>query len=275
MSDIAPPPVAPAGTPFSATAAIGYGWRKSWKSFWWILLLNLVVTVVFIVVNLIGGGANFQAIDVSDPQSLQDSLTSTSVSLLTIVGIVIQFLVTVLIYLGLVRIGLDVTSGQRINVGRLFSFKGYGRYLAGNIILSILIGIGFGVPLIAGISLTVALDQIAYAIVGGILGVILAILLSLGFSVFGFTILDKDVRGLGSLGASWALVKPRFGSLLGMYILLTLLLIAVYLVAIIGGVLMLIVGLLITLPVAGTIALGITFLAQAYAYRTLSGEEVR
>jgi uncharacterized membrane protein len=108
-----------------------------------------------------------------------------------------------------------------------------------------------------------------------VLGIILAIVLTLGFSMFGFTILEKDVRGLGSLGASWQIVKPRFGSLLGMHILLGLLTFAILLLALIAGILLIVVGLLVTIPVAMALILGITFLAQAYAYRTLSGEEVR
>ena len=60
-----------------------------------------------------------------------------------------------------------------------------------------------------------------------------------------------------------------------MHILLALISVAVLIVAILAGILMIVIGLLITLPVAGAIILGLSFLSQAYAYRTLSGEEVR
>lgn len=275
MSIAAPEPVAPAGAPFSATAAIAYGWRRTWKHFWWILLLSLVVSAVFAVVSLISNGASLANANFKDPQSVTDAIAATSIGIITIIGAVVQWLASVLVGLGLLRIGLDVTAGEQINVGRLFAFQGFGRYLAGSIIIGLIISIGAGIPIAVGAALSLWQNQVAYVLVGLVLGIILAIVGSLGFSMYGFTILDKDVRGLNSLAASWQIVRPRFGSLLGMHILLALLSVAVLIVAIIAGILMIVVGLLITLPVAGAIILGLSFLSQAYAYRTLSGEEVR
>lgn len=275
MSIAIPEPVALAGTPFKATAAIGYGWRRTWKNFWWILLLSLVVSAVFIVMNLITNGASITNADFNDPQSVTEALAATSIGIFALIAAIVQWLATMLVYLGLIRIGLDITAGEQINVGRLFSFQGFGRYLAGSIIIFLLISVGAGIPIGAGLVLSLWQSHLAYLIVGLVLGIVLAIVLTLGFSMFGFTILEKDVRGLGSLGASWQIVKPRFGSLLGMQILLTLLIIAIFIVAIIAGVLLIVIGLLITLPAAGAIVLGVSFLSQAYAYRTLSGEEVR
>lgn len=275
MSIAIPEPVAPAGTVFKATNAIGYGWRRTWKHFWWILLLSLVVGAVFMVVNLVANGASLTNADFKDPQSVTEAIAATSIGIVTIIGSIVQWLVTTLVYLGLIRIGLDVTAGQPIDIGRLFSFTGYGRYLAGSIIILIIISVGMGIPIGIGAALWLWQSQVAYLIAGVVLGIILAIVLTLGFSMFGFTILEKDVRGLGSLGASWQIVKPRFGSLLGMHILLGLLTFAILLLALIAGILLIVVGLLVTIPVAMALILGITFLAQAYAYRTLSGEEVR
>lgn len=275
MSIAMPEPVAPAGTVFKATAAIGYGWRRTWKNFWWILLLSLVVSAVFMVVSLVSNGASLTNADFTDPQSVTEAIAATSIGILAIIGAIVQALASTLVNLGLIRIGLDVTAGQPINIGRLFSFQGFGRYVGGSIIIFLIISIGMGIPVGIGAALSLWQSQVAYVIVGVALGIILAIVLTLGFSMFGFTILEKDVRGLGSLGASWQIVKPRFGSLLGMHILLALLIIAIFLVAIIAGILMIVVGLLITVPIAVALSLGVTFLAQAYAYRTLSGQDVR
>jgi hypothetical protein len=46
------------------------------------------------------------------------------------------------------------------------------------------------------------------------------------------------------------------------------------LAALIVGLLMLIVGVLVTLPLAGVLIFGISVLSIAYAYRTISGQSV-
>ncbi len=105
-------------------------------------------------------------------------------------------------------------------------------------------------------------------------GIVLAIALSLAFTFFGYLILDRDARGLSSLGASWKLVKPHFGALLGLYILIGIISFGLIIAAIVLGTLMLVVGLLITLPVAGVVIFGMSALSVAFAYRTIAGEPV-
>jgi len=270
------PTPSPTGSilPFSAGAAIAYGWRKTWKHFGWLLLLGLAVSLLTSIANLLTSGTSLLNADLRDPASVADTLAQASIGVLAIAGIALQFLISIYIGIGLIRIALGATAGQGIKLERLFSFVGFGRYLGASIIVGLIVGFAVSLPVIAGLGLTIAFEHVAYVLIGGLLAVVIAVVLSVGFSMFGYLILDQDIRGLGSLGASWRLVRPHFWGLIGLAILLGLISISVFVAAIVLGVLLLIVGLLATIPLAATVVLGITMLAHGYAYRTLSGQPV-
>jgi len=270
------PTPSPTGSilPFSPGAANTYGWRKTWKHFGWLLLLGLAVSLLTSIANLLTSGTSLLNADLRDPASVADTLAQASIGVLAIAGIALQFLISIYIGIGLIRIALGATAGQGIKLERLFSFVGFGRYLGASIIVGLIVGFAVSLPVIAGLGLTIAFEQVAYVLIGGLLAVVFAVVLSVGFSMFGYLILDQDIRGLGSLGASWRLVRPHFWGLIGLTILLGLISISVFVAAIVIGVLLLIVGLLATIPLAATLVLGITMLAHGYAYRTLSGQPV-
>lgn len=270
------PTTSPAANPlpFSAGAAIAYGWRQTWKHFGWLFLLGLAVSLLTSITNLLTSGTSLLDADLRDPSSVADTLAQASIGVIAIAGIVLQFLISIYIGIGLIRIALGATAGQGIKLERLFSFVGFGRYLGASIIVGLIVGVAVSLPIIAGLVLSIAFEQIAYVLVGVVLALIIAVVLGVGFSMFGYLILDKDIRGLGSLGASWRLVRPHFWGLIGLTILLGLISISVFVAAIVIGVLLLIVGLLATIPLAATLVLGITMLAHGYAYRTLSGQPV-
>lgn len=259
---------------FRVGDAIGYAWKRTWSNFWWLLLVSLLFTVINGAVGLVTAGTSESVYDITSDQSIQEQLQSAGGLAFDIVGSILQVLVTVFLALGVIRIALAVTSGDRVRVGRLWSFEGFGRYLLGAIIIGIIAGIGFLVPLGIGLWITTSTDSVFPAAIGGILGVILAIVVSLGFSLFGYAILAADARGLSSLSQSWKLVRPRFGALLGLHVLLALIGIATFIVAVLAGILLLLVGLLATLPVAGVVVFGLSTFSLAYAYRTLAGQPV-
>lgn len=259
---------------FSVGGAIGFGWKRTWKNFWWLLLVGIIFTAINGAISLITLGGDMASVDLSSSASIQEQLEASGGVAFDLVGSIVQGLVTLFLALGVIRIALAVTSGDRVRIGRLWSFQGFGRYFLGGIIIAIIVGVGFVIPLVIGISISVATDQAAWAVILGVIGAIIAILLSLGFSLFGYVIIDKNAKGLSSLGESWRLVKPHFGGLLGLHILVALILLATFLVAVLLGILLIFVGLLVTLPVAGVLAFGIPAFALAYAYRTLAGEPV-
>ncbi len=267
---------APTATqPFSVGGSISFGWRKTWKNFWRLLLVVIVFGVINAVLSAISGAGTTTSIDFSNPDTLTaDQLWATGNLALSFIGSVVQWLASIFLGLGVIRIALSVTRGEKVELGKVFSFAGYGRYLIGSIIVGIIVVIGLLIGVVPGVAIAASTDAIVWAAVGAAVGIVLAIALSLAFTFFGYLILDRDARGLSSLGASWKLVKPHFGALLGLYILLGIISFGLIIAAIVLGTLMLVVGLLITLPVAGVVIFGMSALSVAYAYRTIAGEPV-
>ena len=189
-------------------------------------------------------------------------------------GSVVQWLASLFLALGVIRIALSVTQGERVELGKVFSFAGYGRYIINSIVVGMIIVVGILVGLVPGLLIAYSTNAIVWAAVGSVVGILLAITLTLAFTFFGYLILDRDARGLSSLGASWKLVMPHFGGLLGLYILIVIINFGLIIAAILLGTLMLVVGLLITLPVAGVVVFGISALSVAYAYKVISGDPV-
>jgi len=276
VENAAPQPVA-----FEPGAAITFGWKRSWKNFWWLLLVGIIMSAITGVINGVFTWQGTPQYDFSNPSSMDmgEMMTGGQTysgveGLLALVGFVVQFLVSTWLTLGVVRIALGVTTGDRVHIGKLFSFQGYGRYLGSSILVSILIGIVVAIPLIAGVAITIAANQIIWAILGVLIAIILAFVVSLFFCLFGYAILGEDAKGVSGLGRSWRLVKPHFWAILGLQILLALIVIGIVIVAIVGGIFTLCIGLLATIPIALTLILGIPALAYAYTYRVLSGQPV-
>lgn len=259
---------------FSVGGAIGFGWKRTWKNFWWLLLVGIIFTAINGLIGLVTAGGDLAEMDMSSGASIQEQLQNTGTFAFDIVGSIVQYLVSLFLALGVIRIALAVTSGDRVRIGRLWSFQGFGRYLLGGIIVGIIVGIGFVVPLAIGLAISASTNHIAWAAVLGLIGAVIAIVLGLGFSLFGYIIIDRDAKGLSSLGESWRLVKPHFWGLLGVHVVAILIIIATVIIAILLGILLLVVGLLVTLPIAGVLVFGIPAFALAYSYRTLAGEPV-
>lgn len=260
------------GSAFRVGDAIGFAWKRTWRNFWWLLLLSLLFTVVNGAIGLVTGLGETPTYDTSAP--IDEQLREAAGLAFDGIGSVAQALVTLFLALGVLRIALAVTAGDRVRISLLWSFRGFGRYLLGSIIVGILIGAAVLVFAVGGVALASATDAPIFAVIGVVLAILVAIVLTLGLSLFGYVILDRDARGLSSLAESWRLVKPRFFALLGMQVLVALIVVGTFIAAVVLGVLLLVVGLLATLPAAGVITFGVSSLALAYAYRTLSGQPV-
>ena len=265
---------------YSVGGAIGFGWRKTWTNFWRLLLVVIVFGIINAVLSVIGGAGTTSSIDMSNvdlsnPDTITvDQLLQTGNLGLLIIGSVVQWLASLFLALGVIRIALAVTQGEKVELGKVFSFAGYGRYIINSIFVGIIVVVGILVGFVPGLLIAYSTDAIVWAAVGSVVGILLAITLTLAFTFFGYLILDRDSRGLSSLGASWKLVMPHFGGLLGLYILVVIINFGLIIAAIVLGIVMLVVGLLITLPVAGVVVFGISALSIAYAYKTISGDPV-
>ena len=265
---------------FSVGGAIGFGWRKTWTNFWRLLLVVVVFGIINSVLSVIGGAGSissvdFSNLDLSNPDTITiDQIWKTDNVGLSMARSIVQWLASLFLALGVIRIALSVTQGERVELGKVFSFAGYGRYIINSIVVGMIIVVGILVGLVPGLLIAYSTNAIVWAAVGSVVGILLAITLTLAFTFFGYLILDRDARGLSSLGASWKLVMPHFGGLLGLYILIVIINFGLIIAAILLGTLMLVVGLLITLPVAGVVVFGISALSVAYAYKVISGDPV-
>jgi hypothetical protein len=269
-------PVSTAPT-LSVGQAISYGWRRSWSNFWRLLLVVIVFAVLNGAASFIGFGGSFPTIDTSDPSAAADALNqlfSWQNTVLGLVSFVAQIFVSIFISLGIIRIAVAVTAGEDVNVGQAFALRGFGRFLGGSIIVGIVITLGFVIPFAPLLGVSIATDSAVWGVIGAVIGVILVIVINLCFSMFGFVIIDKDAPGLSGLGESWRIVRPRFFPLLGLHILLALIGIGLFIAAIVLGVLMILVGLLVTIPLATVIIFGLYALSIGSAYRQLTGEPV-
>lgn len=268
-------PVQEPSTQFSVGGAVGFGWRKTWKNFWRLLLVVIVFGVINAIVGALGNVSLDPTFDLSNPDTFTpDQAFNTGNAALVLIGFVLQILVSYFLSLGIIRLALSVTDGEKVSVGKIFSFGGYGRYLLSSIIVGIIVSLGLAVAVVPGFAIAASTDSVVWAVVGLAVGIIIAIVLTLGFSLYGYAIIADDARGVSSLGRSWKLVKPHFGGFLGLYILLAIIYVGLFIAAIFLGVLLLVVGLLITLPIVLVVTFGLSSLAIAYAYRTLAGQPV-
>jgi len=268
-------PVPTASSTFSVGGAIGFGWRKTWKNFWRLLLVVIVFTVITTIVGRIGGVGVDPTFDASNPDTFTpDQIFNTGNAVLFLVGTVVQVLVSYFLSLGIIRLALAVTNGEKVSVGKLFSFNGYGRYLLSSIIVGIIVTLGVAIAIVPGIALAASTDAAIWAALGLLLGIVIAIVLTLGLSLYGYAIIADDARGVSSLGRSWKLVKPHFGGLFGLFLLLAVIYVGLFIAAIFLGLITLGLGLLVTLPMFGVVSFGLSSLSIAYAYKTLAGQPV-
>ncbi len=127
---------------FSATAAIGWGWKKFTENVGPILIAVVLLVVLEIALGIIGGivGAG------GSPFS-----TSTDFGVLTIVMNIVSTAVSILIGAIIARGALDVADGQKFDLGAAFAKLNIVNVLIASIVVSILVTIGFILLVIPGL----------------------------------------------------------------------------------------------------------------------------
>jgi hypothetical protein len=169
---------APAGGPgggqvvsgLDVGAALSYGWNKFVQYIGQIIIIVLIIFGVQILFNILS-----QAVD-----SIVLSLV------LSLVG----WIVSMILQLGLIRVGLGITEGKTPEVSMLFQTDHLGPY----IVATILYGLAVMVGLIA-------------LCIG-------ALIVAFFLWFYGFFIVDKNAGPTEALGASFNLVKDNIGQVL-------------------------------------------------------------
>jgi hypothetical protein len=147
---------------------------------------------------------------------------------------IISFVVGLVLSRGLIRAALTVVNGGAPDPGLVFRFDNLGPYAVVSILLGLMIGIGLILCIVPGVILA---------------------------GMFGFApwlVVERDMDGVGALGAARQLASGKLGSviLFGLCFILVNVL----------GALLCGVGLLVTYPVS--------YLAAAHAYRQLTGTPI-
>ena len=221
-----PPPGAPGGysAPYSAADAIGYGWRKFKDNAGAMILATLIVAVATFALGAISEIVAPSPSFMTSSGSFEFDGAGIVASLIAqIIAGTVGYILTAM----LARGALDVTDGQRFDIGVAFGKLDLGRVLLAGLLLSVLSTVGIMLCVLPG-------------------------LVFLIFSVFTiYFVVDTDQSPTQALASSFSLVGRNFGNGLLTGLLAFLVVVA--------GLLLCFVGLLAAIPIAT--------LAAAYAYK--------
>lgn len=281
----------------SVRQAIAFAWARTWSNFWRLLLVAIIglaiyslLGVVISVLELLPVGDDGPS-SALDPTSLldepseflldPDAYRTNPVTYLTprnginLVVTVLYVVVSLYLFLGLTRICLTVTEGAKVTVSRLFSFRGFGRFLGGTAVHVLLLVVGVGVPVGIGVAISALTGQGIWTTIASGIGWILLFVITVGFIFFDCLILDRDCRVLAGVRESHELVRPHLLRLLGLFGLMGVVMILLFTAAWLLGTRTATIGFLVTLPVAVALAIGLFGLATASAYRQLSDQSTQ
>jgi len=195
---------------FSKKEAVKFGFETAKSNLLFFIKLLIIVFFVSVVVSALRGGTQKSAM---------------AYLLLTI----IQYLVNVIIGIGLIRISLELVDKLKPKIRDLFYYKPIVEYILASIISGIVVIVGLILLIIPGIILAVRLQYATYLVV------------------------DKNLGALEAIKKSWKITRGNTWNLFFLGIILGLINIL--------GVLCLLVGLFITIPLG--------MLATTFIYRKL------
>lgn len=141
------PPVSPAPhrAPFSATDAIGYGWKAFTANIGPLVLIGLVLVLVSGMSNWLSRGFDN--------------------GFLSLVGSVLSAFISLVIGLGLIRAALAILDGGRPSVEQLVATKDIGPYIIASLLVSLIVGVGLILCVIPGLVAGFLLQFYGYAII--------------------------------------------------------------------------------------------------------------
>jgi uncharacterized membrane protein len=136
---------APQRAPFSATDAIGYGWKAFTANIGPLALIGLVLIVASGLSNWLSRGFDNW--------------------LLSITGSVLSFFISLVIGLGLIRAALAILDGGRPSVEQLVSTKDIGPYFIASLLVALVVTVGLLLCVIPGLIAGFLLQFYGYAII--------------------------------------------------------------------------------------------------------------
>ena len=136
---------APQRAPFSATDAIGYGWKGFTANIGPLVLIGLVLAVASVLSNWLSRGF--------------DSW------LLTITASILSAFISLVIGLGLIRAALAILDGGRPSVDQLVSTKDIGPYIIASLLVAVIVIVGLILCVIPGLIAGFLLQFYGYAII--------------------------------------------------------------------------------------------------------------
>jgi uncharacterized membrane protein len=136
---------APQRAPFSATDAIGYGWKGFTANIGPLVIIGLVLALASLVSNWLSQGF--------------DSW------FLTIIGSVLSLFISLVIGLGLIRAALSILDGGRPSVEQLLSTKDIGPYILASLLVALVVTVGLILCVIPGLVAGFLLQFYGYAII--------------------------------------------------------------------------------------------------------------
>lgn len=230
-------PTGPSG--YSVGNAFSYAWQKFQQNAVPLVVITLVlivgVAIVQVIGNVISGALTSDpTFDLETGEFDSGGGFFAASMTVSLLFSAISWAVQLAIQSGIIRASLNLTRGQSIDIGSSFN----GINWANVLLTSILIGIGTFIGLIL-------------CILPGIIWIFLT-----SYSLY--FVVDRDMGAVDAIKASINLVKDNFGVL----ILFWLATVAAYIV----GACLCGVGLLVAIPVV--------VIAQAYTFRTLTGDPV-
>ncbi|MGC6582032.1 MAG: DUF4339 domain-containing protein [Akkermansiaceae bacterium] len=220
--------------PLNVRFCIGQGWKHTFANYGTIVLTGLVYVGIMIVWGVISellGGAS-ESDMIYNPNSGEFDTVGSGPNFVSVLLSITEQILTLFLSMGATKIGLDLLAGRNANIGDLFS---QGSKLLNGIAASVL----FWIMVIAGL----------------ILLIVPGIILAIRFGYYQQAIVERNLGPIEALTYSWRLTQQN-GLSLFCLIILNFLVIA-------GGILALLLGLLIAIPVV--------WLSSLVAYRYLHG----
>jgi uncharacterized membrane protein len=217
---------------FEIGRAFSWSWNQFGSNAQVLLTIGAILVGVQLIVRLadipISGGFNLSPVQSSGGSTVTALLLG---ALLPIAS----FFLTSLVTLGLIRVTLELSRGNRISIGEAFQTDSWGAYILASILNALAVFVG-----------------LLFCCVGALVPIVM-------FAFYGYFIVDQQQQPVDGLKASWDLVRSRLGDTI-------VLLLCVFGLTFVVGALSCGLGSIFSAPFAA--------LLLAYAYRTLRGETV-
>lgn len=231
----AAPPPPPPPVPGAASFQVGNAFNYGWKKFQEYLGPILIAMLIFFVINVAVNLIGSLFIGgVGEITDPDDIGIGMFFSFGYFVFGLLGALISLLIQAAVVRGALDITKGERIELSTFLSTENLGQIILATILLAVGVTIGLILCIVPGLIL-IFYSQFTYQF-----------------------IIDKGLPAFDAIKASFALVNQNLVSVVGLFFASIL--------AFIAGALLCGVGLIVAIPV--------TIIATAYAYRMMTGQTV-